>query len=106
MQLYSVVVSSFINYSIFDNKHSPTFLFYIQERDTIYLYGVENFHDRLVRLLLLVDFSKGVRFQGIGRNENAAVLEVIKLKNLQTDYRWTGFRNFLPQSEALNIQIT
>lgn len=62
-------------------------------------------HDRLLRLLLLVDFSNGLRFQSIGVKEHEAVLEVIKLKNLKIEYQMTGSRYYLPQSEALNIQI-
>lgn len=78
----------------------------MQYKDLMYANSLEDSRERLLRLLHLVDFSKGVCFKAIMESDFAAVSQVIKLKNLKIDYAVKRSWYHLPKAKALSIQIT
>lgn len=76
-----------------------------KKRDSVYLSCAKNDFDRMLRLLQVVDFSKGFEFESIMDNEYAAVQNAIQLKHLKSDYQISRRWYLLPRADALKLEI-
>lgn len=88
------------------NSNRQQFSFFVSTQGQYTIYINSSDKSRFVRFLLLVDFSKGIHFKYLVDDRLAALLEILKLKNVKINdplkMRWYC----LPQSTALSLQIT
>lgn len=77
----------------------------IQDRYHLYFDSLNESNDRLMNLLELLDYSKGVRIMHVRLKHYPVILEIIKRKQLQLEYDSENLLYYLSMEQAAALQI-
>lgn len=76
-----------------------------QDRCNAYTDTLSEYTEELLRLLLLIDYSKGYFFTSLNDRAASAVREAIKRKNVEVYIDDTNLLYHLPKEEALKFDV-
>lgn len=76
-----------------------------QDRCNAYADTLSESTEELLRLLLLIDYSKGYFFISLNDRAASAVREATKQKNVEMNIDFTNLLYYLPKEKALEFDV-